>query len=496
MRSSAIKILVINPHIRDGLSRTPGVRRYFPWGLATVMRRLEDDGHEISLLDVYGKDMLQHEIKRYLDDHSFECVCIGSFASMNYSHVLWLANAVKERYSIPVVVGGLLADLHFNFLLLKKTVDFCVIGEGEDTAVDLLRNLNSPDRVKGLAYLRDGEIVTTPQRELIKDLDTLPMPNFDMWDMSIYLGKNLWADDETTSYEEFGVNLPSPDLLTPNISMFSGRGCPFKCRFCSRSYQTVRYKSVDRIIEEIVFLKKRFGVRAVHFYDEILVFKKEHVLELCRRIKDMGVYWDGQARVNTVNRDILRQMRDANCYSIGLGLESGSDRILRAMNKGITRDQIISVLNAAKDAGMHLKLQFMCGYPGETAQDLDKTISLVKESGYPPRRMSWTTPLPGSQIYEDAKRSGLIPDEEAYLHALRLGMNKPGRILLNISGLPDREMTRLYVLAHYRMELNYLLTLAKKPANYSKRFFWVRIGELFTNVARGLQRGLMSRFRM
>lgn len=486
-----MKVLVVNPHIRDGLHRTPGVKRYFPWGLATVMRRLEEDGHELELLDIYGEDLLPAEVERRLDAARCECACIGSFASMNFAHVLWLAEAIKRRFAVPVVVGGLLADLHHRLLLQRTTVDFCVIGEGEETAVELLRNLGRPESVPGLAFRRNGEVVVTPARQLIRDLDTLPMPNFGLWNMPIYLSRNLWAEDETTRYEEYGMNLPPLERLTPNISIFSGRGCPYRCRFCSRSYQSVRYKSPARIVEEIRTLKQSFGVRAVHFYDEILVFRKPYVLELCRTIKDLDVYWDCQARVNTVDADLLARMREANCYSVGLGIESGSDRILREMNKGITRAQIVKALEAARAAGMHLKLQFMCGYPGETAADLEETLTLIRESRYPPRRLSWTTPLPGSEIYEDARRAGLIPDEEAYLLALRLGMNKPGRILCNISGLPDEEMTRLYLEAHRRMERTYLLDLARRPASYRRRFFWARLGALASGKARaGLRRVL------
>jgi anaerobic magnesium-protoporphyrin IX monomethyl ester cyclase len=469
-----MRLLFIYPHTSDGQKRAPGDRRYFPWGVATVMRCLENEGHELILLDVYGNDLLPFEVEQYLDQHTFDCACIASFASMNYAYVLYLAEAIKQRYSVPVVVGGLLADLHYSLLLQKKIIDICVIGEGEVTAVDLFRNLQNLDSVKGIAYRHNGQIQLNAPRGLIKNLDTLPMPNFGLWNMDIYTKQNLWAQDTTTRYDEWPATLPSMAQLTPNMSLFFGRGCPFRCRFCSRSYQSVRYKSVDRIIQEISFFKEQYGIKAIHFYDELVVFRKEVTYELCEKIEKTGLFWDCQARVNTVDKEILQALKKANCYSIGLGFESGSNRILRDMNKGITRKQSLAVLKAAKQVGMHLKLQLMFGYPGETEEDLSETVSLVKKSGYPPRRLSWTTPLPGSEIYEDAKNQGLIKEEEAYVLSLRKGMNKPNRILLNMSRLSDEEITRLYIKVHEDMERNYFWEIVWKPTNWFNLSFWTK----------------------
>jgi len=467
-----VRLLFIYPHTLDGQKRIPGDRRYFPWGMATVMRCLENDGHELLLLDVYGNDLLPFEVEQYLDQHAFDCACIGGFASMNYAHVLNLAEAVKQRYSIPVVVGGLLADLHYSLLLQKKTIDICVIGEGEVTVVDLFRNLQNLDSVHGIAYRRNGQIKLNAPRELIKNLDTLPLPNFGLWNMDIYMKQNLWAQDPTTRYDEWSATLPSLDQLTPNVSLFFGRGCPFHCKFCSRSYQTVRYKSVDRIMQELSFFKEQYGIKAFHFCDELAVFKKEVTYELCNKVENTGLFWDCQARVNTVDKEILQALKKANCYSIGLGLESGSNRILRAMNKGITREQSLAVLKAAKEVGMHLKLQYMFGYPGETEKDLAETVSLVKLSGMPPRRLSWTTPLPGSALYGDARNQGLIKDEEAYIISLKKGMNKPNRILLNVSGLNDEEATYRYLKVHEEMGRYYFWRNVWKPANWFNLSFW------------------------
>jgi anaerobic magnesium-protoporphyrin IX monomethyl ester cyclase len=444
-----MKILGIYPHIGDGTKKTPDTKRYFPWGFATVMRCLEMSGHDVEILDIYGKDLLPADVEEYLSGHN-----------------------------IPVIVGGILADHHYNLLLSKKIIDFCVIGEGEITLVELLDHLTDPHTVRGIAFRQNDSIMVTPPRELIQDLDSLPMPNFDAWDMDIYLTGGLWADDKTTQYNYYSGELPEYEDLHPNIAIFFGRGCPYRCRFCSRSYSTIRHKSADRIIKEIKFLKEKFGIKAVHFYDELVVFNKEIIIDLSKKLKELNIYWDCQARVNLMNYELMRILKDSNCYSLGFGFESGSNALLKAMNKGIQKEQNVRVLEDAKKIGMHLKIQLMCGYPGETEETIHETVEMMKSCKLPPRRMSWTTPLPGSYIYSECVKKGLIPDEEKYL--IRLGkmtMNSEGNIILNISGLDDNIMEDLYIRANNRMDFNFYCQVIREnfrnalSYQFMRRFF-------------------------
>jgi len=478
-----MEILFVYPHLGDGTKRQPGVKRYFPWGVATVMRFLENDGHRIGLLDIYGNDLLPDEVEESLKSKSYECVCISGFASYNYSYVLWLAQTVKKvRPEAPVIIGGVLADLHYELLLAKPEIDLCVLGEGELTAVELFRNMDDPGRVNGIAYRKGGQIVKTPPRELIEDLDSLPLPNFGLWNMDKYLKGNLWADDATTKYEDYSADLPSTSELTPNMSVFFGRGCPFSCKFCSRSYQTVRYKSPDKVIKELEVLKEEFGIKAFHFYDELVVFKRKTVLELCEKIKPLNVYWDCQGRVNTVNEELMRAMKGSKCYSIGFGFESGNSGLLNSMGKGVSREDNLKVLQAAKKVGMHLKIQLMGGYPGETEATMADTVSMMRISELPPRRMSWATPLPGSSLYADAVDKGLIDNEEEYLVRLgKLIMNSPNGIVLNVSGLSDKKMTHLFYKGQFDMERNFFLQQMRGQSFFSKRY-WYFIFRLSKNV--------------
>jgi radical SAM superfamily enzyme YgiQ (UPF0313 family) len=474
-----MKALFIQADFGDGAERSPFTQRVFPWGLATVVAAVARAGHEVEVLDIVGGHLVFSEAEEAMARAEFDVAMISGFCSANYLYVTMLAESLRRSHpDKPVVVGGLLADLHHELLLQKGAADICVLGEGEVTAVELLDHLDSPGEVAGVAFRRDGEVVRTEPRRLIRDLDGLPMPDFALWPMETYMGSlRMMANDPTTRYDDFRSR-PAVDIeeFTPRMNLIAGRGCPYRCRFCSRSYQTIRLKSVDRLVSEIEHLKEAFGVRAVHFNDELLFVKKSRTLKLCRRFKELNIYWDGQARVNTVDRECLEAMKDAGCVSLGLGIESGSDRMLKAMNKGITREMALRALRDAQAAGLHVKIQLMGGYPGETKQTLAETASLIKEAGLPPRRLNWCTPLPGSELYEEVRAQGLIPDEEAYLKLIFRGYNSVDKVLLNVSGQSDQRMAELFRWVHMKMEVDYVGTLLRQGGFAPRsREFWEQV---------------------
>lgn len=475
-----MKILLIQSPVGDIDSRIPVEHGLFPWGLATVARFLEDDGHEIQVHDIFARWLSRADVTAYLDRTSFDAVGIHGFASVNYLYVVWLAEEIKKRYSVPVVVGGLLSDHHHNLLLTKNTIDVCVIGEGELTAQELFRYLDQPAKwsaVKGIAYRQNGAIRVNEPRPNIENLDSLPMPNFDLWDMDVYTRVMMYIHDSSTMYDAYdGHYKGSPEDLFPNMTFLAGRGCPFKCNFCSRSYDFIRPKSIGRIIDEIKYMQERYHIKAAHFSDELLIVNRKRIFEFCAAIKKLDIYWDGQGRVSTLNRETMFALRDAKCLSVGIGVESGSNKMLQAMKKGITREQSLRVLREARDVGLHLKIQLMGGYPGETKATLAETASLIKEAGMPPRRLTWTTPLPGSELYEQAKRDGLIPDEESYVIKLHRGYNTVQFVILNMSGNSDAEMSRLFNWVHLQMYFNYLGTLFRQQGKRFRRVFWWHLG--------------------
>jgi radical SAM superfamily enzyme YgiQ (UPF0313 family) len=469
-----MNILFIQPPLGEGRKKRPLKQRLFPWGFATVIKCVEDDGHDVQLLDIYANDLIREEVLEHLDEVKYDVACITGFSSINYVYIKWLTKEIRKRSTNKIVIGGMISDLHFPLLLEKGIADICVIGEGEKTSVDLFRRFKKIEDVNGIAFLKNKKIVKIPPQSLIKNLDTLPMPNFSLWNMDRYTRVKMYAHDQSTGFTSYNSfqDIRLKDLQ-PNMTFLAGRGCPYRCKFCARSYDHLRLKSVDHIIEEISFMRKQYGIKAAHFADELVLVNSKRIIELCKKMKALDIYWDCQGRVNTVNKNIYKRLIDAKCISVGLGIESGSNEILKKMQKGITREQSLVALKDAKKTGMHLKIQLMGCYPGENKNSISETVNLLKESKMPPRRLTWCTPLPGTEIYNDAINAGKIPDEEQYLYKLRYGYNSQDHIVLNVSGLSDMETARLLKWAHMMMNLNYLKLQTRKISNFRRMQYWI-----------------------
>ncbi|MHA1294221.1 MAG: B12-binding domain-containing radical SAM protein, partial [Promethearchaeota archaeon] len=196
------------------------------------------------------------------------------------------------------------------------------------------------------------------------------------------------------------------------MALITSRGCPYNCKFCSKSTKGIRMKSLDFLEKEIEFYKNELHVDAIHFVDELLLLNKKRFLEFCQRIKKFNLKWDCQGRINHVDRRILISMKASNGVCIGFGIESASQKILNNMNKKINAPDIKKVLKICQEIQLPVKIQLIFGYPGEDRQTLNETISLFKELRLPGRRFGVITPLPGAILYEEAKSDGFIGDKE------------------------------------------------------------------------------------
>jgi radical SAM superfamily enzyme YgiQ (UPF0313 family) len=324
-------------------------------------------------------------------------------------------------------------------------VDICVIGEGEVTASDLMENMDNLKGVKGIAFMEDGKIVVTERRENIKDVDSVPRPPYELFAMDIYRTNRLYIHNKAMTLY---TNQKKPHVM----AMISGRGCPFKCNFCSRTFKTIRVRSVESILDEIDFFSEEYGVGGINFVDELLFFDKKMINPLAGELGKRGILWNGQARMDTVDFDMLKYYKENGLVSIGYGVESGSDIILEKMNKKIRKDQIENALVRTIEAGVHLKIQLIYGYPGESRETLNDTVELFKRIKHPGRRFSILTPLPGSEVYDMAVERGLIEDEDEYLSKIYEGF---WRRAVNLTDFDDNEFDTLREETEKKMRENY-----------------------------------------
>lgn len=265
-------------------------------------------------------------------------------------------------------------------------------GEGERTIVEFVEAVEgrlSLNDVDGISFLSDGREIRTPPRELINNLDDIPLPARELLDMEKYI--NNWS-------KILGV------LTT---QMISSRGCQFSCRFCDRTVfgRKIRFMSSGRVIEEMKQLYDKYKVESIYFEDDLFTLNKRRVLDFCMIMKKElpGKKWGANARVETVDFEMLSQMKQAGCTELNFGIESGSQRILDFLGKGIKVDQIKKTFGWVNELEMNGGMYLIIGIPGEKQSDIDMTKKLILELEPKSITLSFLTPIPGTEVFEMTK---------------------------------------------------------------------------------------------
>jgi radical SAM superfamily enzyme YgiQ (UPF0313 family) len=402
-----MKIALIYPSY--GELRPPA----FPSGLGYVASTLAAAGHEVVplLMDVERHLSCENVAARVLDE-GYEVVGISALVT-RYRFVKELTRTVKRRCpDVPIVIGGKIADSIPDRLFEKTPVDAVCLGEGEFLAVELMEAL-AGDREMGSVdgvWHRDGDIVVRNRpREPIQNLDSVPFPAYHLFPMDVYLD----------SYPDW-VGQLVPGASRPAYVQ-TNRGCPFSCTFCRREFETrrVRERSLGNILEELALLKDRYAIDSVIFNDELTLVSKKRALALAEgmRTSGLGLVWHCLARVDCIDREIVRELKHAGCASLGFGIESGSQLILDEMNKRVTVDDSREALRVCRQEGMRVNCTYMVGMPSETPETIRQTVEFMSDTGAL-GHLFFATAYPGTQLWEQVMATGKIPDVERYLEEL------------------------------------------------------------------------------
>jgi len=374
---------------------------YLPVGAAYIASALRNAGHQVC---VYSQDVHHYpdeHLTQYLDANQFDVVGLGVIAGyFQYRRLLGISAAINASKQRPFyVLGGHGPSPDPAYFLRKTQADAVVLGEGEETVVELLGALaarTSLAEVKGLAYMDGSRVVVNPRRPLIADIDQLPWPAYDLFPMQYYrLGRTPHAG-----------NL---DFVAP---VLSGRGCPFRCTFCYRMDEGFRPRSSSGMVEEIRFLKQNHGITYIDFADELLMSSVDRTTALCEAFLEagLGVKWACNGRLNYARKGLLELMKRAGCVFINYGIESMDDRVLRNMRKSLCTAQIIEGVEATLAAGISPGLNVIFGNIGDNRETLRKGVEfLLKYDDLAQiRTIRPVTPYPGSELYRHAVDSGLL----------------------------------------------------------------------------------------
>ena len=395
----------------------------FPIGIAYVSASLKAAGYNVVVYNLNYKDGNIIDLLRpVLLDNKIDVVATGGLTAQ-YWQIKEIVDA--SRAIIPdvrlIVGGGLITSDPKAGMAALETVDFGVVGEGEITICELAEVLEGrKDKydVNGLIFPVSNDYHETEPRAEIMDLDALPYPDYEAMEFGEVL-ERLPTDIYALGKGRFGF-----------VSF--GRSCPFNCTFCFHPSGTkYRKRSIDSVFKEIDFLIEKFQIRNIAVTDELFVRRIEDVKEFCKRIKQRNIGFVISLRVDMVNREMLTLLKDAGCLSVGFGLESADNRILKSMNKHITVEQIDYALSLCRDIGLNTMGNFIFGDQEETVETYRNTLNWWSEHPQYMIALHLIVLYPGSVLYKIACERGLIKDKVKFI--------KDGCPYVNISKMTDEE---------------------------------------------------------
>lgn len=372
---------------------------WHPIGIMSISSYLDKHGYENYLIntkltgDVFGLDTAQIE-KLVIDKIcGLKLDLLGISCAVNeINHVRAFCGKVKASCPhLKIMVGGPMPTTMPDLFLGDETIDFVVRGEGEQIVLNMTRCLERNMDLRsldGLSYRRNGAPVHNPPQPLIEDMGAIPMPAYEKADMKQYASMHDWV------IRGFPVR---------GVFVLTSRGCPFTCTFCGASTihgRKVRFRSPESIRDELKFLCDNYGIEGVFFSDDTFTLRRKHVVEICAVMKGLNLVWGCFARVDTVDEDLLKLMKDSGCIQLDFGIESGSDRVLAdIIKKRATTAQARKAFALCEKCGMRTFANLMIGLPTETEEEMHRTFALAKELNACAYVLSIAMPLPNTGLW-------------------------------------------------------------------------------------------------
>lgn len=402
-----MKILFIVPPVsmeeRYGkLSKVGSI--YPPLGLAYIAAVAEKRGHDVKIIDTAVSNMDMEGIEKNIIQFKPDMIGMQTYFTTIARCYAVAACAKKISKNIKVILGGAQCTHFPNESLSREDVDYVFRGESEiafDEFLQAFENGTGFEKIKGLCWKNQSEIIISDPAPLIENLDDIPVPAWHLFQMELY----------HSAADHRGKKV---------FHMVTSRGCPYRCSFCAVHLsfgRTFRYHSAERVLKEINILIEKYGADEVHFFDDVFTCNRQRVIELCKKMSDnLKINWTCETRVNRVDADLLMEMNKAGCYKISFGVESGVPRLLKLIKKDITLEQCIQAFRNAKKAGMETMGLFMLALPSETKEESMETIDFAIKLKPDFVQFAITAPYPGTDLDGIARQYGTIitPDYSKY----------------------------------------------------------------------------------
>lgn len=445
---------------------------YPPLGTILAAAVLREAGHEVHLFDSQFAHSAS-EVIPHLENFKPDVFVVYD-DGFNYLTKMCLTNMREAAFEMQklakkigcvVITNSSDSTDHYQ-KYLEEGADVVIKGEAEMALLELVNQLQdkkwSPEKVQGLAWKNGGAIEETPKRSVMKELDTLPMAAWDLVKIEEY--KAIWLEKN--------------NYFTLNVA--TTRGCPFKCNWCAKPIYGNRYntRSPQKVVDELMMLKEKYNYDYIWFCDDIFGLKPEWVISFADLIEQNKIHisYKIQSRADLlVQENYILALARSGCDYVWMGAESGSQKILDAMDKGTTIDQIRRANALLKKHKIHSAFFLQFGYPGENSEDIAKTVELLNECMPDDIGISVSYPLPGTQFYENVKselqlkqnwtdsddlhlmfKNTYSPDYYKQLHRFvhkhyrkRQGVESLSKLFTNPNRFKRKDIRRVASLAYY-----------------------------------------------
>lgn len=402
----------------------PNEGYFFPFGIPYISASLKKAQFNVFTLNLNHEEASLDEILREnIAENRIDAILTGG-NSQDYHVVKRIFDKAREikKDIINICGGGLISGDSVSAMTALEIVDYGVIGEGEETIVELCKIIEENgdiSAVRGIIYPQNSSYHITETRPAIADIDTIPWPDYDGFKYGEYLKKS-----------DIGIH----GLHYKHAAMFiSSRSCPYNCTFCFHTIGKVyRQRSLEDFFAEVDHLLSRHEIDFFYTHDELFTYSFDRAKEFCKRMKKYNIPWQTALRVDNITDELLEVLVDGNCKLISFGFESADNTILKSMEKHITIEQTETALERVTKSGISFSGAFIFGDKNETLQTAQNSIEWWKNHRQYNIVLKSIFVYPGSGLYKHAIETGVINDPVEFL--------KAGCPITNVSKMSDKEL--------------------------------------------------------
>ena len=368
------------------------MKPYPPLGILYISAFLHKRGIENKIFDTTFSS--KDELKKYLVDEKpyYIAIYVNLMTKLNVLEIIRFIKSTEELKNSKIILGG--PEVRYNSTdLLKHGADFVVIGEGEETTLELIKKLemkneNDFKQINGIGFKdENGDYFFTPERALINNIDQLPIPNRNGIDIRKYL--KAWKEHHKLDA----------------ISVSTMRGCPYTCRWCSRAVYGLSYRrrSPAAVVDELLKIKEEYNPDTIWFVDDVFTISHKWLFAFNEELKknNLKINYECITRADRMDEDVIKIMKESGCFRVWIGAESGSQKIIDAMDRRVKVEQVREMIKLAKKYEIEAGTFIMLGYPGETESDIEETIDHLKKSNPDHFTITVAYPIKGTEFFQE-----------------------------------------------------------------------------------------------